>query len=233
MSAEGRRQAWAELAGIPITGTYNDTFMQFALSNGWLGAFPDRMIQYLRQITGNLSMNIPDLQRIVAVALGHSTWEEVGYDIKTLSGPIYGANVIVNGDFPVNVNGWAVYINGTVVWEAGRLKFQSGVPGAQGVFQNPFITPAPSGANVLLEADWEVIGWNPADTLRVLAGPGADNGSGFTHLLNPPTAAASGHISASFVMGATSNTLTFTPNNNFANFTLWLDNVSLRPYSLL
>lgn len=82
----GREKAWAELAGISMTG-YNDVFMQFAASNGWTGTFNDRMIKYLQSITLLTTSNLPDLERKTADLLGLSSWNEVGYEIITLSGP--------------------------------------------------------------------------------------------------------------------------------------------------
>jgi hypothetical protein len=83
----GREKAWAELAGIPMQG-YNQTFRIFATGQGWQGTMMDQMRQYLQSITGSSSTNIPDLQRTVANLLGVVTWNMVGYDIITLSGPV-------------------------------------------------------------------------------------------------------------------------------------------------
>lgn len=84
-SQTGREKAWAELAGIPQSG-YNDVFMRFSSANGWTGSFNDRMVQYLKSITGSSSNNLPDLQQLVANLLGVGDWDMVGYDIISLSG---------------------------------------------------------------------------------------------------------------------------------------------------
>lgn len=232
MSADGRKQAWAELAGVSNTGTYNDTFMFFAATKGWTGTFNDRMIQYLRSILGaapDFEISLPDLQLVVAQVLNHSTWEEVGYDIGLLSGPTYGPEAINNGTFDTDIAGWVEFFTGTESWDAGRLKLLAGTGNPRGVYQGALNFTLTAGTQIEFSADYEVLGWDiTRDLLFQLGGA-----NGFNLALTLSSSNESGHVQQAFTVGADSTTFTVTDNGGPGGYTLWLDNVSIRSYTLL
>jgi hypothetical protein len=169
----GREQAWAELAGISMQG-YNQTFLIFAATNGWLGTFNDKMIQYLQSITASASNDLPDLERLTAILLGLDSWNSVGYDIITLSGaPAIPATVDAGGPYSGNQLS-AIAIDGTVT--AGTYPIASTlwtiVSGGTGTFGNAALvdttfTPNSAGAYVLRLTATPTVGIPVNDTANL------------------------------------------------------------------
>jgi hypothetical protein len=214
---EGRRLAWIELGGAPEKSTYDDAFMIFAASKGWLGTFNDKMIQYLKSLAQSRAVApdvLPDLERAVATSLGYSSWNEVGYDLKILSGPVLGPNIIANGTFNANIVPW-VQVSGTVAWNVGGWMDVNPSGGQGGNAQHPnFATIA--GARYRFEFD--VLATTPGGSIIYI-----NSGAVLGEIIP-----AVGHYSYDVTTTAASSYIEFICS--IGSTTLSIDNVSMRKY---
>lgn len=244
INQEGRRLAWAELAGISPAGTYDDVFMAFAASNGWLGTFNDRMTQYLASIAVGRVRRIPapspspdmaplnvGVNSLVQTATGTAliinasagiVANITSVSIKQLP-PQPGPEAIINGTFATNITPWVNYFNGAVSWDAGRLKGVFGAPSPKGLYLGSFNVALLAGQTVIVKFDYQLAGVTGivSRDLQCFFG-------GVIASTPITTNTQSGSVEQTLVLTSNVTNLYFTINNSVAEFTLWVDNVSLR-----
>lgn len=151
---EGRRKAWAELAGVSENQPHNDVFMQFAAGLGYAGTFNDRMIRYLQDALPSAAKNLPDLKREAAQFLGLDSWNSVGYEIIALGGtpiipptvnaggpylgpvstPIALDGTVVQGDYPIASTLWTIVSGGTGTFGNAALVDTTFTPNSGGAY---------------------------------------------------------------------------------------------------